>query len=291
MDRSWRPDSQSNALVWADGIGNLYRKEINGAPLQTWGSVDFQVQEIHICHGKMVAICGTHGQLQFVPWQSEGWKPGFAFVTPSKMIRHGLILRTMKDQFFTVDDKSIYSYNYKSGIKSLIETHMDSSIIQAIEQPSSNNTIIALVSGEAVGQNMLNRILVLKSLHTWMKIRVASKAFLLACHDDSNSMACLDASGNLTTRNLDKPETVNSHRKIDLKFEDIKLLNLFYKGRTDKIVAHWKSDSATMACLIDNNTSIPPIQLEAHAPLLAGQMDGNIWLLDSDERWKYYSNS
>ncbi len=168
---------------------------------------------------------------------------------------------------------------------------MESLIIQAIEQPSSNNTIIALVSGEAVGQNVVNRILVLDSLHTWMRIRVASKPFLLACHEDSIGMACLDTSGNLTIRNLDKPETVNSHRKIDLKFEDIKLLNLFYKGRTDKIVAHWKSDSATMACLIDNNTSIPPIQFEAHAPLLAGQMDGNIWLLDSDERWKYYSNS
>jgi hypothetical protein len=239
----------------------------------------------------MVAICGTHGQLQFVPWQSEGWNPGFAFIMPSKKIRHGLILNTLKDLFFAIDANNLYSYNYFTSAKFTNGPSFDSTIIHAVKQPSTNNAIIALESGEAVGQNIINRPLILKSLHTWMRIRVASKPFRLACHEDSISMACLDTAGSLTVRNLNNPEVVIQQRKINFKSDNVKLLNFFYKGNTNKILTHWKNDSATMACLIDNNTSIPPIQLEAHAPLLAGQMDGNIWLLDSDERWKYYSNS
>ena len=290
-DRSWKQDSLSHALVWADSTGTLYRKETNGALEQTWGRVDFPVQEIHICHGKMVAICGTHGQLQFVPWQSDGWNPGFAFVTPSKTIRHGLILNTLKDIFFTIDANNIRSYNYITSAKFLNGPSFDSPIIHAIKHPSTNNAIIALESGEAVGQNILTRGLILKSMHTWMRILVASKPFLLACHEDSISMACLDTAGMLTVRNLNNPEVVIQQRKINFKSDNVKLLNFFYKGNTNKILTHWKNESTTTACLIDYNTSTITTQLEAHAPLLAGQMDGNIWLLDSDERWKYYSNS
>jgi hypothetical protein len=290
-DRSWKPGSSAHALVWADGTGTLYRKEINGALEQTWGRVNFPVQEIHICHGKMAAICGIHGQLQFVPWQSEGWNPGFAFVTPSETIRHGLVLNTMKDLFFAIDANNLYSYNYTTSAKFTNGPSFDSTIIHTVKQPSTNSAIIALESGEAVGQNIINRPLILKSLHTWMRIRVASKPFLLACHEDSISMACLDTAGSLTVRNLNNPEVVIQQRKINFKSDNVKLLNFFYKGNTNKILAHWKNESTTTACLIGYNTSTITTQLEAHAPLLAGQMDGNIWLLDSDERWKYYSNA
>ncbi len=104
-------------------------------------------------------------------------------------------------------------------------------------------------------------------------------------------MACLDTAGMLTVRNLNNPEVVIQQRKINFKSDNVKLLKFFYKGNTNKILTHWKNESTTTACLIDYNTSTITTQLEAHAPLLADQMDGNIWLLDSDERWKYYSNS
>lgn len=136
--------------------------------------------------------------------------------------------------FFTIDANNIRSYNYITSAKFLNGPSFDSPIIHAIKHPSTNNAIIALESGEAIGQNILNRTLILKSLHTWMRIRVASKPFLLACHEDSISMACLDTAGILTVRNLNNPEVVIQQQKINFKSDNVKLLNFFIKATPTK---------------------------------------------------------
>jgi hypothetical protein len=287
---SWKASSQPiGALVWADNTGTIYRKELINNGQELWGKVDFQVEQIYICHDKMVVLCGSNGQLQFVPWQTEGWNPTFNFVTASKMIRHGLVLKTMKDLFFTVENRSISSYSYMTGGSFTSAFRMDSNIIHAVEQPYTYNAIVALESGEAIGLHMPMQILQLKSLNRWMQTTIATKPFRVACHSNNTNLACLDTSGTITFHNLDNPNSILTSFQARFNPSNIKLLNFFYKGATNIIVAHWKSETATGVSILNQNAANAVTQLEARTPLLAGQLDGNIWLLDSDERWKHYS--
>ena len=64
---------------------------------------------------------------------------------------------------------------------------------------------------------------------------------------------------------------------------------MFYKGNTNKIIVHLKTEKIEESYLIDHDKTNIPVQFECRSPLLAGQVEGNIWLLDSDERWKHYS--
>lgn len=288
--QSWNDNILGKALIWADDSGKIFRTIAETNIVENWGNVTFPVQEIHICHNKSVAICGKNGQVFFAPWHSPNWAPGFTFVTKSKTIRHGMIMRTMKDIFFIIEDKTISSYNYKTGSSFTSGPRMKSNIIIAAEQPSTYNTIIALETGEIVGVNMpMQQLLQLKPIHTWMEITVTANPFLFTCHSDGNSIACLDTSGQITIRNFDNPTSAISCHQIKFKHQEFTLLNMLYKGNTNKIIAHLKTNNNAECYLIDHDKTNIPVQFECHSPLLAGQVEGNIWLLDSDERWKHYS--
>jgi serine/threonine protein kinase len=289
--RSWKDGSQADALVWSNSSGTLFRQEINGGPRETWGQVGFPVTQLYMCHDKAIAACGTNGQLQFLPWYLPNWKPGISFITKSKSIHQGFSLQIMKDRFFAVENDTITTYSYMTGGIFSSGPRFGSPIIHACEQPATYNALLALKSGELIGLDLPKQVLMLKPLHTWLQIGVTSGPFQLACHNDGNTVACLDLLGKLTFHHLNDPNTIHSSHQIDFIKGSSELVNLFHPGTSRKLVVHQITDETSSAILINPDPDFSWIKFDARAPLLVGQINGNIWILDSDAKWKHYSIS
>lgn len=287
--RSWKDGSQADALVWSNSGGTLFRQEISGGPRETWGQVAFAVKQIYMCHDKAIAVCGNEGQLQFLAWHTQDWKPTHSYVTKSKSITQGMSFQIMKDRLITIEDNTIATYVYTTGGSFTSGPRFDSPIIHACEQPSSYNALLALKSGEVIGLDIPKQVLMLKVLHTWLQVRVASSPYRIACHADGNTMACLDSLGKLTFRYLDNPKTVHSFHQMDFVQGNCEFIDMFHPGASRKLVVHIKIDGSPSAILINPEQDYSWMKLDADAPLLAGQINGNVWLVDSDGRWKHYS--
>jgi serine/threonine protein kinase len=289
--RSWKDGSQADALVWSNSSGTLFRQEISAGPRETWGQVSFPVKQIYMCHDKAIAVCGTGGQLQFLAWHTPGWKPTHSYVTKSNTIVQGITFQIMKDRFVTVEDNTIATYVYTTGGSFTSGPRFDSPIIHACEQPSTYNALLALESGEVIGLDVPKQVLMLKSLHTWLQVRVATNPYRLACHADGNTLACLDSYGKLTFRYLDNPKAVHSYHLMKFSQTSSEIIEFFHPGTSRKLVVHQITEGVPTAILINPDLDYSCMKLEAHAPKLVGQMNGNLWALDSDDRWKHYSIS
>ncbi len=289
--RSWKAGSQADALVWSNSSGTIFRQEISGGRSEVWGQLEFQATQLHMCHDNTLAACGSNGQIQFIAWQTQDWKPSHLFITNSKTIRHGLTLQIMKNTFFAIEKNTISSYNYKIGSTFTSGPRYNSPIIHVAEQPASYSALVALESGEVNALDMPKQVLILKSLHTWLELRVASNPFRLACHADGNTMACLDVTGKLTFYNLNNTNSVQAIHKLDMGNGPVELKNMFHPGTSRKLVVHQITSGKPSAYIINPDTDFLLIELDAISPELVGQLGGNIWLLDTEKRWKHYTVS
>lgn len=197
----------------------------------------------------------------------------------------------MKNTFFAIEENTISSYNYKIGSTFTSGPRYNSPIIHAAEQPASYSALVALESGEVNALDMPKQVLILKSLHTWLELRVASNPFRLACHADGNTMACLDVTGKLTFYNLNNTNSVQAIHKLDMGNGPVELKNMFHPGTSRKLVVHQITSGKPSAYIINPDTDFLLIELDAISPELVGQLGGNIWLLDTEKRWKHYTVS
>lgn len=281
--QSWNDAIRGNALIWADSKGRIYRRLIGGGSTKLWGQVDFPVHQLLVCHeDQNLAVCGKEGQLLFVPWKSELWKPGAQLVTSSRTLVIGSIPVDAPPLFLAIEKDHVSIYNTNESVLLATGPQHPAEITYCLHVPNTTNIILALSSGEGL-------ITEARDIQIYGRYSFSNGKFMAAFHSSRLEMASLDQFGKLSIWNGRTLDMEIMPPKRIFEDESIILNDMFYLGSRKELLIFVTVNQKSFATVILPDSGATVTQLAAQSPLQAGQIDGRIWLLDSDEKWKRYS--
>lgn len=281
--QSWNDAIRDKALIWADGNGRIYRRLIEGGSTAIWGQVDFPVHQLLVCHqDQNLAVCGKEGQLLFIPWKSEIWKPGPQLITLSKTLVFGSIPVNAPPLFLAIEKDHVSIYNANESVLLASGPQHPAEITYCLHVPNTTNIILALSSGEGL-------ITEARDIQIYGRHSFSTGKFMAAFHSSTLEMVSLDEFGTLSIWN---GRALNIELMPSKKiFEDTSLIlnDIFYLGSRKELLIFVTVNQESFATVMLPESGTTVTRLAAQSPLQAGQIDGHFWLLDSDEKWKRYS--